>query len=150
MKNLILVVILTFIAITTNAQWSYEVVDNGFDDKYKIAYTARNNNAILKLENFDGDLIFYLQGDYFCDDNPDVDLVFIVNGVSKKYSITGVKSEDNSSLFFQTNLTISNIYSDFKNCTHLKVRINEVYCDDEVYTFNMSKSTSACMYMLNK
>ena len=31
-------------------QWTFQKVDNGFDEPYKIAYTAENNNAILKLE----------------------------------------------------------------------------------------------------
>jgi hypothetical protein len=34
-------------------QWTFQKVDNGFDEPYKIAYTAQNNNAILKLEPVD-------------------------------------------------------------------------------------------------
>jgi hypothetical protein len=32
-------------------QWTIKKVDNGFDEPYKIAYSAPNNGAILKLES---------------------------------------------------------------------------------------------------
>jgi hypothetical protein len=149
MKNLIILIML-LVSVTANAQWNYEVVDNGFDDKYRIAYTERSNNAILKLENSDGNIAFYLQGSYFCDDNPEVDLVFVVNGENKKYYLTSTKSIDNTCLFLINDLAESNIFTDFKACSSMKIRVNEIYCDTEVYNFNMSKSTSAYMYMLNK
>ena len=138
------------IGFNSSAQWTYQSVDNGFDNRYRIAYTEKNNNAILKLENVDGDIIFYLQGGYFCDETPNIDLVFIVNGENKKYSTSSVKSDDNSCLFFITDLTSSDMFEDFKNCTSLKIRVNESYCDTEVYNFNMSKSTTAYNYILNK
>ena len=150
MKKIIVTVGLMLIGFNSLAQWTYQVVDNGFDEKYRIAYTAKNNNAILKLENADGDIIFYLQGGYFCDENPNVDLVFIVNGEGKKYSMNCTKSNDNSCLFFTEDLATSNAFEDFKACTYVKVRVNESYCDNEVYNFNMSKSTTAYNYILNK
>jgi len=150
MKKIIVTVGLMLIGFNSLAQWTYQVVDNGFDEKYRIAYTAKNNNAILKLENADGDIIFYLQGGYFCDENPNVDLVFIVNGEGKKYSMNCTKSNDNSCLFFTEDLATSNAFEDFKACTSVKVRVNESYCDNEVYNFNMSKSTTAYNYILNK
>lgn len=150
MKKLIVTVGLMLVGFNSSAQWTYQVVDNGFDEKYRIAYTAKNNNAILKLENADGDIIFYLQGGYFCDDTPNVDLVFMVNGEGKKYSMNCTKSNDNTCLFFTEDLATSNAFEDFKACTSLKVRVNESYCDNEVYNFNMSKSTSAYNYILNK
>ena len=150
MKKIIVTVGLMLIGFNSSAQWTYQSVDNGFDNRYRIAYTEKNNNAILKLENVDGDIIFYLQGGYFCDETPNIDLVFIVNGENKKYSTSSVKSDDNSCLFFITDLTSSDMFEDFKNCTSLKIRVNESYCDTEVYNFNMSKSTTAYNYILNK
>lgn len=32
------------------SQWTFKTVNNGFDTPYKIAHTALNNNALLKLE----------------------------------------------------------------------------------------------------
>jgi len=150
MKKIIVTVGLMLIGFNSSAQWTYQSVDNGFDNRYRIAYTEKNNNAILKLENVDGDIIFYLQGGYFCDETPNIDLVFIVNGENKKYSTSSVKSDDNSCLFFITDLTSSDMFEDFKNCTSLKLRVNESYCDTEVYNFNMSKSATAYNYILNK
>lgn len=34
-------------------QWTFKTVKNDFDDPYKIAYTGRNNEAILKLETLE-------------------------------------------------------------------------------------------------
>jgi hypothetical protein len=69
MKKLIVTVGLMLVGFNSSAQWTYQVVDNGFDEKYRIAYTETNNNGFLKLENVDGDVLFYLRGGYFCDDN---------------------------------------------------------------------------------
>jgi hypothetical protein len=150
MKKLIVTIGLMLVGFNSSAQWTYQIVDNGFDEKYRIAYTQTNNNGFLKLENSDGDIIFYLRGGYFCDDNPNVDLAFMVNGESKKYSFNCAKSNDNTCLFFILDLATSNVFEDFKACTSLKIRVNESYCDDEIYNFNMSKSTTAYNYILNK
>jgi len=39
-----------FLPIFAFGQWTFQKVDNGFDEPYKIAYTAKNNDALLKLE----------------------------------------------------------------------------------------------------
>jgi hypothetical protein len=39
-----------FLPIFAFSQWTIKKVDNGFDEPYKIAYSATNNGAILKLE----------------------------------------------------------------------------------------------------
>jgi hypothetical protein len=150
MKRIVIGIMFILNSSSFNAQWAYQTVDNGFDEKYRIAYTETNNNGFLKLENVDGDVLFYLRGGYFCDDNPNVDLAFMVNGESKKYSFNCVKSNDNTCLFFILDLATSNVFEDFKACTSLKVRVNESYCDTEVYNFNMSKSTTAFNYVLNQ
>jgi hypothetical protein len=44
---------ITLLLITASpsySQWTFKQVKNGFDDPYKIAYTASNNGAVLKLE----------------------------------------------------------------------------------------------------
>jgi len=147
MKNLFFTLAFLFSIFYANSQWSYQNVDNGFDDSYRIAYTTVSNGAILKLENLNGNILFYIQGKYYCDDYPLVNLVFVVNGVNVKYSIEGVKSDDGKAVFFMSDLTTSEILTSFKKCTLLKVRINESYCSSETYSFNMSKSTSALNYI---
>jgi hypothetical protein len=49
MKKLV-VLFITSLPLVTFGQWSFQKVDNGFDAPYKIAYTSKNNDALLKLE----------------------------------------------------------------------------------------------------
>ena len=51
---------------TLNAQWTYETINNSFDQPYKIAYTVLNNNGYAKLENVNGKIVFYLTENYSC------------------------------------------------------------------------------------
>ena len=76
-----MIIIALALSLNVSAQWTNKSVNNGFDDPYRICYTAENNGAILKLENIDGSIYFYLQGGYTCDEDPVVDLSFLVNGV---------------------------------------------------------------------
>lgn len=39
-----------FLPLVLFSQWTFKTVNNGFDAPYKIAYTAENNDALLKLE----------------------------------------------------------------------------------------------------
>ena len=78
MKNLILSLLFLFCIGSAYSQWSFESVSNDFDEPYRIAYTTKNNNAILKLENVDGSIYFYIQGGFYCDDNPRVDYWYVL------------------------------------------------------------------------
>jgi hypothetical protein len=51
MKNILLAILVIGNFSLAISQWTYKKVQNDFDDPYKIAYTGRNNEAILKLEN---------------------------------------------------------------------------------------------------
>tara|TARA_R110000868_G_scaffold159064_2_gene387548 strand:+ start:683 stop:1135 length:453 start_codon:yes stop_codon:yes gene_type:complete len=150
MKNLCLTIVLFFSVSFAHSQWSYENISNDFDDPYRIAYTTVNNSAFLKLENVKGRIVFYIQGGYYCDESPIVDLVFILNGVNVKYSITGFTSESSEAIFLTADLMNNEMLDSFKKCSTLKVRVNESYCDNEIYTFNMSKSSSALNYIINE
>jgi hypothetical protein len=150
MKNIFFTIILFSCISVAHSQWSFENISNGFDDPYRIAYTSANNGAILKLENVDGSVFFYIQGSYFCDDYPSVDLVFLVNGVNFKYTIDGIKNDKNNVVFFTSDLVNNEMFDSFKKCSVLKVRVNESFCDTETFTFNMSKSTSAVNFIIGK
>jgi hypothetical protein len=150
MKKLFFTLAVIFSVSMAYSQWSYELIKNDFDDPYRIAYTTSNNSAYLKLENVDGSIFFYIQGGYYCDDNPSVDLVFVVNGESIKYSIEGLKSSSSDIIFFTNDLINNEMYDSFKKCSSLKIRVTESYCQSETYTFSMSKSTSAVTFILNK
>ena len=147
MKKIALILNFSLVSLLSYSQWTYKTVNNGFDDPYPIAYTTENNSSILKLENVDNYIYFYLQGGYFCDDYPDVDLVFVVNGVNKKHTLQGKKNPQSDAVFFATDLMNDEMLIDFKQCSILKVRITESYCDNNTYTFIMDKSTSALNFM---
>jgi hypothetical protein len=150
MKKLFFTLAVLFSVSLAYSQWSYEKVSNGFDDPYRIAYTSANNSAILKLENVEGSIFFYIQGGYYCDDYPSVDLVFVVNGINVKYTIDGMRNDKNDVVFFTGDLMNNEILDSFKKCSLLKIRVNETYCDTETYSFNMSKSTSALNFITGK
>ena len=146
MKNLFLILFL-LLALNINAQWVNKTVNNDFDDPYRICYTAPNNGVILKLENVEGLISFYLSGGYYCDESPVVDLSFIVNGVAKKYSRECSISSDNKIVWLINDLLIEEMLTDFKNCNILKVRVNDYTCSSEIYSFNMSGSSSAINFI---
>ena len=141
--------LLTFIlcSLKSFSQWSYETVNNGFDDPYRIAYSKSMNGAFLKLENVNGNVCFYLQGSYTCDDDPLVEVVCVVAGENRKYSFAGIISEDRKIVFITDDLESSGMLDDFKNATVLKIRINETYCVTNIYSFNMGKSSSAFTFI---
>jgi hypothetical protein len=142
---------LTFLCVSISfSQWKMRSVDNGFDEPYKIALTAKNNGSFLKLENVEGDIFFYIQEGYFCDEEPLVELVFVVNGQNVKYSIYASNNSEGDCVFFCTDLMNNEMLNAFKKCSSVKIRINQDYCDTYVYTFNMSQSTSALNFVINQ
>ena len=144
MKKVILTVATVLIAGLSNAQWKTRTVNNGFDDVYKICHTAYDNNAILKLEHLkNGHVLFYIQGGYYCDEDPIVDLSFLVKNEWVKYTIIGTRGSQNDAVYFEDDLEIAEFSESFLQCSSLKIRINETYCDTEIYQFNMSGSTNA-------
>jgi len=148
MKKVILSGALLCAITTAKAQWTNKNVDNGIDDPYKICYTEINNNARLKLENSDGKLLFYISGLYFCDEFPNVDIVFVVNGENKKYKTIGAKSEDSKIVFLSFDLMAEDFGEDFKKATSVKVRINESHCTSDIYSFVMTNSKQSVEFML--
>jgi hypothetical protein len=92
-----------------------------------------------------------MKGGYYCDENPTIDLAFIVNGVSKKYSVDGGISTSGEVLYILDNLLSDSLMvQDFKTCSTLKVRLNDSICGTKTYTFSMSGSQSAINFITNK
>jgi hypothetical protein len=149
MKKVLILLSFVYFSLSSFAQWSYETVNNGFDDPYRIAYTKQVDGAILKLENVDGNIAFYIQGSYTCEDYPLVEIVCVVAGENKKYSFSAITSDDRTVVFITDDLENSGMLNDFKNATTLKIRINETYCDTSVFSFYMGKSSSAYTFINN-
>jgi hypothetical protein len=147
MKKIILSIASITMLSVGYSQWSYKTINNGFDDPYRIAYTAQNNGAILKLEKVDDRVSFYIIGGYYCDEYPIVDLVFVVNGKDVKFYSESHTSSDNEAVFIMDDILTSNLLDPFKNCTSIRIRVNESYCDTKTYSFNMKGSTSALNFI---
>lgn len=146
MKNLLLIIVL-LCSISAQSQWTYETVNNGFDDPYKIAYTKRTDGAFLKMENIDGNIIFYIQGEYFCDTEVEVVLAFKTLGNYQRYTTTGKVSSDGSVIFIDSDLANSEANYQFLHCDVLKIKIVEGSCAEQIYEFNMMGSTRAFNFM---
>ena len=104
MKNLFLTILAVSISIISFSQWTYERVDNGFDEPYRIAYTKTNNGSFLKLENVEGAIAFYLQGGYFCDETPFVEMSFLVGNEYQKFYKESVLGDDNDIIFIMSDI----------------------------------------------
>ena len=138
------------LCLNANAQWTNKTINNGFDEPYRICYTATNNLGYLKLENVDGQIYFYLNGKYCCDDNPVVNLSFIVNGVTVKYYCTANVGDNKDVVWILEDFLNSTVVESFKNCSTLNIRVNDTVCNEEIYSFNMSGSTSALNFIIGK
>lgn len=148
MKNTLLTLGLGFaLNFTASAQWTYKTVNDDFEGSFKVAYTETVNNAWLKLQLSDGDVAFYIEGGYYCGERPLVDLVFLVNGEPKKYTVTCFTSSDKNIVFLDLYLNKSDILDSFKNASKLKITINQEVCTDDIYIFDMKNSSSAFNYM---
>jgi hypothetical protein len=147
MKKLILTGFAFMSIMTAKAQWTYETIDNSFDEPYKIAYTQPDNYVYLKLELVRGEVVLYISGGYYCDEKPSVDVVFVVDGVNKKYNFTAYKSENSKTLYFTFNFLAETSVEDFKNAKSVKIRVNESYCSSEQYVFDMGHSKAALEFI---
>lgn len=139
----ILILCLLF-SFNINAQWVSKKIDNGFDSPYIIAYTNDNQHEFLKLENYNGTVLFYISNTYICDDVVKVDISFLVNGEYQKYISTCKTSTNNETVFIVEDMN-SNLefLANFKAATSIKIRIHDTLCDTEIYEFSMSGSTAA-------
>jgi hypothetical protein len=144
MKNLLLVLVsVTLFTTTSFSQWVTNVVDNGFDSKYTIAYTEDGQSEYLKMENYNG-IVLYLSNTYICSDAVTVDILFLVKNEYKKYKTNAKVSSNHKVVFFVDDLSADSLMlQDFKDATIVKLRVNDVICDSEVYEFSMKGSTAA-------
>ena len=151
----------TYKIVTTSGTYyigDTEYYKTGFPRSYEVTYMGslwsdKNTGLIIELKNYINNYgvektvkypLLYLYGSYFCDDVINCDIVFTVGGGDKKYVIEGMKSSDNTILFFDDNLFSNKDFkSDFLAASKVKIRASESYCDTEYFTFTMSGSTAA-------
>lgn len=147
MKKIILSIATVLLVNSTFAQWTTKSIDNGLDEPYKICHSKIENGAILKLENIDGEILFYIQSSHFCSDKPIIDISFLVNDKWEKFNVPGLKSENSEMLFLSSDLENEIIFQSFLKATSVKMRVNEEYCDTEIFEFSMSGSTAAIKFI---
>jgi hypothetical protein len=141
--------LLSFVLCTSisYSQWTSKTVNNGFDEPYRICHSKEVDGAILKLENVNGKVVFYIQGMYVCEDEIVVDISFLINSEYSEYTFVSKASKDHEVLFFTWDLLGSKADEDFQACREAKVRIKDSTCGESIYTFQMSGSTLALKYI---
>jgi hypothetical protein len=93
-------------------------------------------------------VVFSVGGGYYCDDAPMVDVVFVVNGVDKKFSVEGYKGDSSDVIYISWDLAEDPLFLEaFKAASTVRIRINESYCKTEIYTFKMTSSKAAYEFM---
>jgi hypothetical protein len=147
MKRTIMMALMICFVCVSFGQWNYKNVDNGLDEPYKISYVSGTNKGYLKLQNDGCVTKLVLFGNYFCDDFPTVDISFLVNGEYKKMNLTGLKSTDSKAIFINGFFVSNENVNIFKSSTSVKIRVNESYCESDIYEFSMSGSTAALNFM---
>lgn len=148
MKKIINFIVAILIVGTLNAQWSFKTVNNGFDDPYKIAYTPENNGAAAYMLFVDSTVVLSIDGGYYCEEEPNVDVVLVVNGVDNKFEFEGYKGETSDVVYITWDMASNaEFLNAFKLSSIMKIRINESYCTTEVYTYKMTNSKAAYQYM---
>lgn len=156
MKKLmsITAILMLFLAIESNAQWSYKVVESEFDGNYKKAYVStKTNDFLIMEENIDSTVnspFLALYSTYFCDDDAKLDIAITVDSMIKKYSANVTKSKDSKYYFFENQLWTDEFTRDFTSANSMSIRVNQSYCDDKIYRFVMTNSGSAYNFIMIK
>ena len=149
MKKFILLTAVLLCTAVSYGQWEYKTVNNGFDPPYKVAYTAGKN--YLKMELVDTLVSFYIVAGYTCDAYPTVDISFATPSGTHVYKVSGNTSSNNSIVFLVDNMAaLPGFVDDFKAATSVRIRINESYCDTEIFEFKMTGSTAAYNFMIKR
>lgn len=133
-----------------NAQWSFKTVKNGFDKPYKVAYTPENNGAEAYMLFVDSAVVLEISGGYYCDEEPNVDVVLVVNGVDNKFEFEGYKGSTSDVVYLTWDMELHpEFLNAFKLASIMRVRINESSCDNAIYTYKMTSSKAAFDYVRN-
>lgn len=151
MKSLLLVLVSTTLFNTYSfSQWVSKKIDNGFDKPHYTAYTNDDQDAYLKLESYKG-VAFYISGLFICVEKVNVDILFSVNDINKRYTLTCNVSSNHETVFLVDDISSdADILADFKAASTIKIRINDTTCETEVHEFKMTGSTAAFNAVLNQ
>lgn len=167
MKKFLMAIALCLVcAANVFGQFTYKVVDNGFDEPFKkaICYSTQNSpdKGLLCFEEGDEHPFIYIAGSYFCDDSFFIDCSFD-NG--DKFRLYGDCSSDSKDVFIRepkdvegfyarhlnyTDEVWENFWKDMRCCSLVKFRVNESHCDTDVYYFSLKNSSAAIDFTTKK
>jgi hypothetical protein len=149
MKKVINLVLAVLVTGCINAQWTYKTYNNGFDKPYKMATTPLNNDAYAYMLNVDSSVVLAIGGGYYCDDNPIVDVIFVINGEDVRFKFEGYKGQTSDVVYITWDMESEiGLVNAFKSASVMKVRINESYCESETYIYKMTSSRAAYDYIV--
>lgn len=153
MKKIFLAAILLIVSSVSYSQWTSKVIKSDFDGSFKKSYTQSYNRGYLVMEQpsneeYPKSPFFALSGSYFCDDTGHIDFVLIVKGEKKHYVFRATKSRDSRLYYFDENVWSEEFIFDFKNASKCLIRVNQEYCTDDYYEFNMSGSAQAYNFLV--
>lgn len=150
MKRIFLFATAVLTVGTLNAQWSFKTVNNGFDKPYKVAYTPGNNGAEAYMLFVDSSVVLEISGGYYCDEEPNVDVVLVVNGVDNKFEFKGYKGSTSHVVYLTWDMELHpEFLNAFKLASIMRVRINESSCANAIYTYKMTSCKAAFDYVKN-
>lgn len=148
MKNILSLLFVTVLFSEYHSQWTYKMVVDEKNEKYKIAYTATNNDGFAKLENVDNNVVFYVQGDYFCDEEPQVRIIFKVKGKATTYEFIGDVSDDHTAIFFDWRFqTNKEAYENFKGARKMEIYVLQKKCKPRKFKFKMKDAKNAIEFI---
>lgn len=147
MKKIFLTILISASSFVANSQFQNHVFNNDFDGDYKLSYSLDNNNNLLKLENIYGNISLYITSNYFCEEDPMVDLVFFCYDGNYKFNVQGYKSKDAKTIFLTFDLENSEFLKYFFNGTKVKIRVNDNICENQYFEFSLKNSTNAFKFI---
>ena len=157
MKKVKLIMMTLMMCLMTSVvfgQWTYGTSSGMSGGKY--SYTETNPYTLLAMyegnricpssyARYNPSLVLYaVQDSCFCDCDTyiDSDFVLVVNGVDKKYKLTGETLGNIGYRFYGLTWT-DELLKDFKSASNFSISVNQDQCHDHYYQFDFSGSEAA-------
>lgn len=142
MKKIIIFTLLISLFNISKAQWVYQDVNTAFFGSIKMAVNkSKTNCGYLSLEVND---ILKINSNHFCDSSALVDVIFILSDSSiRKYQLIGSKTIDSKSYEFDMDIWNEVFLENFRSALKCIVKVNQEYCTNHIFEFNMSLSNEA-------
>ena len=114
------------------------------DGSFKKAYTKTNKRGYLVMEfdyTYNSPVLSLWSYSFYVGDIY-IDFVLVVNGVDKKYKLTG-RAFDNRVYYFNGVIWTDEFIKDFKSASKCSIIVYQDYCPSDYYQFDFSGSEAA-------